>query len=590
MQQVIPRLLVRLQYVSSIIFALLFLSACGGGGGGGNNQFSDSTSQITIPSSISSSAPESSAISSLSSSSSTSISSAASSVSSSTASALDTVTLSGTITYDYVPHNLNHVGLDYSAIEQRPVRGAVVDLLDDIGQVKASTNTTSEGTYTFTLQKNSIVKIRVKAQLLNGLSPTWDFKVTDNTSNNALYVLDGALATTGTQNSKRNLNAGSGWDGINYSAPRAAAPFAILDNIYTAANRTLAAGNKKSLSPLELRWSTKNSAADGDSSRGEIGTSYYDGTAIYILGDANNDTDEYDSHVLLHEWGHYLETELFRSDSIGGDHSDGELLDLRVAMSEGFANAFSGMMTNDVNYADASGTAQSSGFSFSIGRKSRVNKGFFSEGSIGSVLYNYYTNGTNKAANDFTPIFNVLSNVSYTDNEAFTSIFLFFYQLQNQLPEHAVLFSSLLQEQNIFGTDEYGSDESNNGGLAITLPIYKALTTNNVAVNVCSAADYGKQNKLGNAQFLKLNVTQAGTYNIRINKSGGADVISKPEFIVYQKGTALSYVSNSITDNVSGNVSLSRGNYILEVYDFNNYDSKNTDANMTCFNVRVAAN
>jgi hypothetical protein len=586
MREVIAGLLIRLQYVSSIMIALFFLSACGGGGGG-NNQFSDSTSQITITSSISSSAPESSSISS--SSSLTSISSVASSISSS-ASTTDTVTLSGTVTYDYVPHNLNHVGLNYSAVEQRPVRGAVVDLLDDIGQIKASTNTASDGTYAFTLQKNSMAKIRVKAQLLNSLSPTWNFKVTDNTSNNALYVLDGALATTGTQNSKRNLNAGSGWDGVSYSAQRAAAPFAILDNIYIAANLTITAVNKKNLSPLELRWSTKNSAADGDSSRGEIGTSFYDGTAIYILGDANNDTDEYDPHVLLHEWGHYLEAELFRSDSIGGDHSDGQLLDLRVAMSEGFANAFSGMMINDINYADASGAAQASGFSFSIGRKSRINKGFFSEGSIGSVLYNYYTNATNKTANDFTPIFNVLSSVSYTDSEAFTSIFLFFYQFKNQLPEHTALFSNLLQEQDIFGTDEYGSDESNNGGLAITLPIYKTLTTSNLPVNVCSAADYGKQNKLGNAQFLKLNISQAGTYNIRINKSGGADVISKPEFIVYQKGVALSYVPNSITDSVSGNVVLLRGNYIIEVYDFNNYDSKNTDENMTCFNVRVTAN
>lgn len=489
-----------------------------------------------------------------------------------------------------MPHNFNHVGLNYSAIEQRAVRGALVELIDDMGQVKATTNTTSDGAYSFIIQKNSVIKVRVKAQLLSSMSPSWDFKVTDNTSNNGLYVLDGALASVGTQNSKRNLNAISGWDGTSYSATRAAAPFAILDNIYTAVNRISAAGNKKNLSPLELRWSTKNSAADGDSSKGEIGTSYYDGSAIYILGDANNDTDEYDPHVLLHEWGHYLEAELFRSDSIGGDHSDGELLDLRVAMSEGFANAFSGMMINDINYADASGTAQASGFSFSIGRKNRINKGFFSEGSIGSVLFNYYTNGISKKANDFTPIFSVLTDAAYTENEAFVSIYLFFHQLKNQFPEYTSLFSSLLQEQDIFGTDEYGVNESNSGGLAIILPVYKVLTTNNIAVNVCSSADFGKQNKLGNSQFLKLFVTQSGAYNIRINKSGGADLASKPEFIVYQKGKPLSYMPNNLIDSVSGNVNLSRGNYILEVYDLNNHDNKNTENNTTCFNVRVATN
>ncbi|RYE37991.1 MAG: hypothetical protein EOP48_27805, partial [Sphingobacteriales bacterium] len=366
----------------------------------------------------------------------------------------------------------------------------------------------------------------------------------------------------GTQNSTRNLNAPSGWGEAGYSSTRAAAPFAILDNIYVATHRILVAGNKKNLRPLELRWSTKNSAADGDSARGEIGTSYYDGSAIYILGDANNDTDEYDSHVLLHEWGHYLEEELFRSDSIGGDHSDGQLLDFRVAMSEGFANAFSGMMIDDVNYADSSGALQSSGFSFNIGRKSRPNKGFFSEGSIGSVLYNYYSDGTNKTANDFTPIFNVLSNIAYTGNDALTSIFLFFSQFKNQLPEHTALFSSLLQEQNIFGTDEYGSDESNSGGLAMTLPLYKSIAPNNTNVNVCSSPTFGKQNKLGNSQFLKINITQAGSYNIRINKSGGAEVISKPEFAVYQKGRVVSFFPNMVIDTASGNVSLLQGNYI----------------------------
>jgi len=45
-----------------------------------------------------------------------------------------------------------------------------------------------------------------------------------------------------------------------------------------------------------------------------------------------------------------------------------------------------------------------------------------------------------------------------------------------------------------------------------------------------------------------------------------------------------------LNDNVTGNLTVARGNYVLEVYDLNNHDSDNTDENMTCFNVRVAAN
>jgi hypothetical protein len=550
----------------------VLLSACGGGGGG-NNQ-SSPASQASF--SISSSLP-----SPISSSSTNSLSS------SSTSSLADAVTLSGRVTYDFVPHNLNHVGLNYSAIEQRPVRGAVVELINDSAQTIANTITDNDGSYVFTLSKNTLVKVRVKAQIVKSNTPIWNFKVTDNTSGNALYVLDGALASVGVQASKRNLNALSGWDGVSYSGTRAAAPFAILDNIYMAVNRLASAGNTKSLSPLELRWSTKNSTADGDATRGEIGTSYYDGTAIYILGDANQDTDEYDPHVLLHEWGHYLEAQLYRSDSLGGAHADGDSLDFRVAMSEGFANAFSGIVIDDVNYADASGTSQASGFNFSIGRKSRANKGFFNEGSIGSVLFNYYVSGDNKTASDYSPIHAILSDPSYLRSDALTSIYLFNQQLKNMFPGHAAVFSGLLQEQNIFGTDEYGINESNSGASVNTLPVYKVLAANNVAVNVCSTPEFGKQNKLGNSQVLRLNIGQSGVYNVRLNKSGGADVATKPEFILYSKGAAQYYVPNTQSDNVSGNLTLGAGNYILEVYDFNNRDSKNTASNTTCFNVRA---
>ena len=564
MQRLIVVCFPKLQCLSSILPAcvIVLLSACGGGG---NNPSTD----ISLVSSSSSQA----------------------SSSSSTSSVVETVNLSGTLTYDYVPHNVNHIGLNYSAIEQRPIRGAVVELIDNSGQVKATTISTAEGSFSAAVQKNITVKVRVKAQLLNTESPNWNFKVTDNTANNALYVLDGQLASTGSADSTRILNANSGWDGFSYATTRSAAPFAILDDIYIGVNRVIAAGNNKNLSPLELHWSTKNSAADGDYDKGEIGTSFFDGSAIYILGDENSDTDEYDPHVLLHEWGHYLEDELFRSDSLGGDHSDGEFLDIRVAMSEGFANAFSGMMTDDINYADSSDVGQSSGFFFNIGRTKRPSEGYFREGSIGSIFYNFYISNINKTANDFTPIFKVLSHVSYYANDAFTSIYLFHSQLKTLFPEYSALLENLMQDQFIFGADEYGVGESNNGGLAVELPLYKKINADNSPINVCSDAEYGEQNKLGNSQFIRLAISQAGSYKISLVKSGGDKVMSKPEFLLYHKGTQLIYSKNVINDAVSNTTDLQSGNYVIEIYDYNNYDNENTNArNITCFDVRVAPN
>ena len=508
--------------------------------------------------------------------------------SSSDSSATTSVNMSGIITYDYVPHNPDFVGLNYAATERRPVRGAVVEILDTSGQVKATTTTGSDGAYSASVEQNLLVKVRVKAQLLKNSSPTWDFKVTDNTSNNALYVLDGSLASSGTTDSIRDLHASSGWDGFDYSSSRSAAPFAILDNVYVGLMRLMAAGNTRDMRPLELRWSTKNSAADGDYTIGEIGTSFYDGDAIYILGDADNDIDEYDAHVLLHEWGHYLEAELFRSDSLGGDHSDGKFLDIRVAMSEGFANAFSGMMIDSANYSDASGLAQSSGFTFDIARRNRPNKGYFSEGSIGSILYNFYTSNENKIANDFKPIFDVLSSLSYRTNDAFTSIYLFYSELKNQFPQYLAVFQTLMQEQAIWGEDEYATDESNSGGLAIQLPVYKKITINGSPLNVCSSNNYGEQNRLGNSQFVRLNVAQAGSYTIDISKTIDNKIATKPEIIVYEKGVEATYISNTLTDKVSGSTDLSAGNYMLEIYDKIYRDGENTDSkNTSCFDIQI---
>lgn len=551
-----------------LLLVSLLLTACGGGSSSSSGNSFVSSQAVVSSSATSSLASASSASSTLPSS----------------------LILSGTVTYDYIPHQPNHRGLDYAAVEARPVRGAIVELLDESAQLKASATTSSDGRYAFSVQPNTQLKIRVKAQLLHNQPPTWDFKVTDNTSGNALYVLEGALVSTGTVDSERNLHAASGWDGQAYTATRAAAPFAILDDIYIGVERLQQAGNSRNLNPLELRWSIKNSAADGDLSKGEIATSFYNGGAIYILGDADNDTDEYDSHVLLHEWGHYVEDNLFRSDSPGGDHSSGQRLDLRVAMSEGFANAFSAMMLDDANYADASGIGQASGFSFNVAQKQWAVKGFYSEASIGSIFYNFYTSSLNKIANDFTPIFQILSNPSFYTNDALTSIYLFYSELKTNLAAQKTFFQSLLQEQNINGTDEYATNETNSAGSSVVLPVYRKINPDNSIVNLCSSAEFGKGNKLGNSQFLKLTIAQPGNYSVFIKKSGGDSVISKPEFWVYQKGHALLHISNTLNDSVSGSSSLSAGIYIIEVYDLNNHDDKNTDTNTTCFNVQVAPN
>lgn len=392
------------------------------------------------------------------------------------------ITLGGQVTYDYVPHNLNKIGLNYSESSVRPARGLVVELLDSDNFALASANTDNLGNYSFNnVELNKPVKIRAKAQLLRSTLAIWNFKVTDNTNGNNLYAMDGALIKANESAAVRNLHAASGWAGASYTQPRTAAPFAIIDSIFDRLERIVVVNQDLVFSPLELRWSVKNKTAEGNLALGEIGTSFYSDSAIYILGDENNDTDEYDRHVILHEWAHYLELELFRSDSMGGDHSYGDKLDMRVAMSEGFASAFSAMILDDPDYRDVSGPQQRQGFSDDVSRKSHIVRGWYSEASIQSVIYNFYVGDNGRETRNFGDIFNVFNSANYVSNVAMTSIYLFANELRAIAPSQSAYFNYLLGEQNIEITNAVGEGESNSGGYAGSLPIYKILSTNNAA-------------------------------------------------------------------------------------------------------------
>jgi hypothetical protein len=100
--------------------------------------------------------------------------------------------------------------------------------------------------------------------------------VLNNTNDNALYVLDSATFNTGTANQTRSLLAPSGWGGSSYSGTRAAAPFAVLDTLYAAAEFVRVNGSSSlNLPPLDAYWSPENKPTPGNVSDGNITTTLY---------------------------------------------------------------------------------------------------------------------------------------------------------------------------------------------------------------------------------------------------------------------------------------------------------------------------
>jgi len=374
-------------------------------------------------------------------------------------------TVTGTLTFDRVPNTGG--SLDYLNTTEEPIQQAVVEVICGNGSYGTSARTDANGFYSISYPNNTTSFVRVNAQMLNS---SWDFSVVDNTiSGQPVYVMDNdnnPLPVSGA--AVRSFNADSGWGGSSYTGPRVAAPFAILDSVRKA--KDIIPGSVV-FPPLKINWNPANTSLS-------ITTSHYDGTEIFLLGAENSDTDEYDEHVIIHEWGHYFEDKFSRSDSIGGSHSGGDILDMRVAFGEGFGNAFSSMVLNNPNYIDTSGSQQAFGFSINMEDNDCSDAGWHSECSVQSALYDIYdadNEGADRLTLGFTPIYDVLVGPQKV-TPALTSIFSFAnaFKIANSVNANAL--DSILSIQNIDTvTDIYGSAQmTSNPGDTDQLPVYGA--------------------------------------------------------------------------------------------------------------------
>ena len=496
----------------------------------------------------------------------------------------------GKVTFDLVPFNTVTNGLDYENTVVSPARGIVVEAIDADGNQLESTVTDSDGNFLLNANPGIQMRIRVSAQLLQTEGANWDVKVTDNTNGNALYVTQGELFVSPENGSERNFHLASGWDGTTYSETRAAGPFAILDAIYDTVQKFAAVDTSVNFPPLEIRWSPNNSVASGNYSEGDIGTSFYTSGTIYILGKEDEDSDEYDRHIIIHEWGHYFEDKLSRADSIGGPHGLSDRLDFRVAFGEGWGNAISAIITDDVFYRDSSGSQQSFGWSININNNNATNAGWFNEDSVQSIIYDIYDNDSEAQDNlalGLGPIYSVLSDDGYRNQPYFTTIYSFAERLKNMQSQSANGIDSLLNNQQIYGTGENGLNETNDGLIPSSLPVYKTANINGAPIKVCSVNDAGVYNKLGVTAFVTFQITSPGSYTFTVTESGGT-TISDPEFGLFKEGSYIA-VANSVAlgDEVLTTNLTSTGIYQIVIYDWNNFGDT-VDAGSYCFDVQIS--
>ena len=503
------------------------------------------------------------------------------------------VNLTGTVTYDRVNFQSRLFrGLDYDNIQVMPARGVTVWLVNAQGKTIDNTKTNERGEYSFTAPIETAVQVRVVAHIESEGNGVWSIQVKDNTNNSALYVMDGSLVSSGNNDTQtRNLHADSGWVNRGYNSSRTAAPFAIIDSLYDAVKAVFDAKPDAVLPPLNVFWSSENIAIGGSLSEGKIGTSFYTsaGPSIYLLGKANNDSDEYDRAVIQHEFGHFIEHQLSRTESLGGSHNVNSLLDMRVAFGEAWGNAFAGMVSNDPLYRDSLGDDQGLGFTINVQSRTFGLQGWFSEGSIQSVLFNLFDDEdspSDEISLGFASVFRALTSQAYIDYDGFASIYPFVEVLKQQNPELTHKIDDLVSSYQIFGTGFYGEGETSDAGSDITLPVYNNLRLGET-VEVCSDSAGQNHNGVDVYRMIKVDFDRRRTYNFNVNKTQSFVLDTNPQMRLYSKGERIASFTSSSGSSEAATITLDSGTYILEVYEQSNAVRNDNSGGLACFNVSV---
>jgi hypothetical protein len=114
--------------------------------------------------------------------------------------------------------------------------------------------------------------------------------------------------------------------------------------------------------------------------------------AIYLRGVQDENTDEFDDAVILHEYAHYLTRLCSRDDTFGGAHYPGDRLDPRQAWSEGAATFLALALLGTSVYIDTLGPRGAQVFAWDMEEDAPewdLSPGYWSEHSVGSALWDF---------------------------------------------------------------------------------------------------------------------------------------------------------------------------------------------------------
>ncbi len=266
------------------------------------------------------------------------------------------ITITGTARYEFRTNGNGAIGTPNA------IRHAEIRVTDGSGSIIQCGETDSLGNFSLSLPNDdSTATITIASRADNNFLKAY---VMNNPTANAFYGITSSVTLDGS----RNIGT------MTASATGAVIPggaFHILDKIMDANEflRTETANCSATFSDcpevtvapkVDIYWAK---GVNPGSYFGLPPLSFYlpEANQLFILGGTggdvdNTDTDHFDTSVILHEYAHALENLLSVADSPGGIHNGDNILDPRLAWSEGWSNFFQAAVTGNPVYRDTFGT------------------------------------------------------------------------------------------------------------------------------------------------------------------------------------------------------------------------------------------
>ena len=447
--------------------------------------------------------------------------------------------------------------------------------------VLATGSTDSLGNYTLSVANNTSIAIRVTAHDARRMAatPRWDMRVQDGAAGDNPYTFTDPAPFNSSAGTAHNvaipsgINAAGTVTGTRASGAVRRARHRLPGHADRARRRA-----DTNFPALMLDWGQQPGRRNFFDTGGRRSTSCCRPTLT-------EDTDEFDQHVIAHEFGHYIEYNFSRADNIGGAHGLGDKLDIRVAFGEGFGYAFSAIVLNDpvardtfVDNGDA-GLEHLQHRNESASRAARFARGKFRllvqrvvgvVDSLGSLRQPGGCQGQRRAG---LPAHVERADRCAADDAGVHQHFQFHHRAQDGAAPATPRPSTRCWRRRTSApsADAYGTGETHFPtpvAQTAALPVYTPITVGGGAVQLLNVNDAGHYNTLGNHRFLRFTLAAPQTITItrelvECRRQRRSRLHRVPQWRLRAHRLAGSAAAAGNRDRIS----IPAGSYLLDVYD-----------------------